>query len=154
MGNFIFPHSWLHHSWGKSYPLFLSLLQQLIVLQTLLQGKYLGNRENDLPEKIATKCLDVMPDLDHVEIGLLGNALYMSNVHLRGKFNKPLRETFFQALLTVPTELIGLRFSPLSDLCKLQESSEQGVLLSNYAEFMNRMITRFVSHLNYLFVFS
>ena len=124
---------------------------KLILLQTLLPGKYLRNRENDLPEKIATKCLDVIPDLDHVEIGLLGNTLYMSNVHLRGKFNARLRETFFQALLTVPIELIGQRFSPLSDLCKLQESSEQGVLLSNYAEFMNRLITRFVSDSNFNF---
>ena len=60
---------------------------KLILSQTLLQGKYLRHREKDLPEKVATKCLDVIPDLDHVEIGLLGNALYMSNVHLRGKSN-------------------------------------------------------------------
>ena len=60
---------------------------KLILSQTLLQGKYLSYREKDLPEKIATKCLDVIPDLDHVEIGLLAMSLYMSNVHLRGKSN-------------------------------------------------------------------
>ena len=60
---------------------------KLILSQTLLQGKYLRHRENDLPEKIATKCSDVIPDLDHVEIGLLAMSLYMSNVHLRGKSN-------------------------------------------------------------------
>lgn len=59
-----------------------------------------------LPELIEQKCIEIWPDLNHEEIGIMASSLYMSNIRLI-ETNAELCQLFHQALLTVPEDLIG-----------------------------------------------
>ena len=103
------------------------------------------DRTEDIPLKIAQKCLDIVHELDHVEIGVLASSFYMCNVNLRGgSVSKDLHQIFFDALLTTPVDIIGTFFSPINDLCKIQMPAEHGLYQRGNGVFMNKLVARFV----------
>merc|ERR1711899_655544 len=60
------------------YMMFIASLYQDI--PGSFQSKNHIEERNELPEILIQKCLEVIPDLDHVEIGILAFALYTGNI--------------------------------------------------------------------------
>ena len=113
------------------------------------QNKKIGTKNYDktqeIPVKIAQKCLDIAPDLDHVEISVLASSFYMSNINLRGgSLSKDLQKIFFDALLTAPVDIVGTYLSPINDLCKIQMPAEHGLYQRGNGVFLNKLVARFV----------
>ncbi len=71
-----------------------------------------------LPKSLEAKCLEIMPSLDHVEIGVLANSLQLGNIHIDGNYNK-LDDMFFEALISLPVDLLKTPYSPLNELLKI-----------------------------------
>ena len=128
------------------YMMFIASLYQDI--PGSFQSKNHIEERNELPEILIQKCLEVIPDLDHVEIGILAFALYTGNIHLLGQNSKLLAEAMLKAILTMPGELVGKPYSPLNDLCKVLAQSESGMVNKGTGENTNLLVNKYAFQLS------
>ena len=116
-----------------------------ITSQNNKSGSKNYDKTQELPIDLIEKCLKIIPDLDHVEIGVLASSFYTSNVNLRGgSLSKDLHKMFLDALLTVPKDIVGTQLSPINDVCKMLMLAEHGIFQYGNGVVMNKLVARFV----------
>ena len=89
---------------------FLLLMQISSMYRRLPGSRKLPNSDrSSLLPILEDKCYQILPKLDYVEIGLLANTIYLSNVELNVQ-NRKLHGLFYSKLASMPTDLIGKVF--------------------------------------------
>lgn len=108
--------------------------------------KYTGHNYSLVPGKIQTKILNNLDKFDHVEMASLAESFYTCNIRfVDGKDGMTeIQKAFFEALLTLPKDLLKSRMIPFQSLCKIL-SNDMGNLQK--IEHVNEIIRIYQNHI-------